>query len=117
MKGQSRIVWLTDFRGEGFISLMKAFNKAISGLSTTDTETYGQVVVGEPASGLDVTDMVRLIAENITVAIVVIFLLFLFLYVMLAGLGRLGANSRSFGRFSRGEAKSQHRAMSWELFL
>ncbi|RSH90578.1 hypothetical protein EHS25_001183 [Saitozyma podzolica] len=63
--------------GEGFISLIKGFNNAISGLSTDNTETYGQVVV----------------------AIVVIFLLFLFL----------------FGRFSHGEAKSQHRAMSWEL--
>jgi hypothetical protein len=34
------------FRGEGFISLIKAFSKAISGLSTNNTETYGQVVVG-----------------------------------------------------------------------
>jgi hypothetical protein len=37
---------LIDPRGEGFISLIKGFNNAISGLSTDNTETYGQVVVG-----------------------------------------------------------------------
>lgn len=33
-------------RGEGFISLIRAFNYAISGLSTQSTNTYGQVFLG-----------------------------------------------------------------------
>jgi hypothetical protein len=55
---------------------------------------------------------------------VVIFLLFLFLYVFLLWLESNGvptpptlADRIRFGRFSHGEAKSQHRAMSWELYV
>ena len=85
--------------GEGSVSLVRALNAAISGLSGSDSSTYVQAFLGElqllpdilvPLSKPDTC------CANETAAIVIIFLLFLFLFTHFTTTKQLGPNRAYF---------------------
>ena len=77
--------------------MTRAFNRAISGLSESNTATYGQVILGKYAvCGL----LSEGLGPSITLMIAIAIIYFLYLFL--------------FGRFHSDDTVKQKRAIAWQ---